>query len=487
MSVTELPHSRARRLLTLFAIQTAICVTLTFAFAMLLTLVGTLDWAEAFWLSDVNWLPWVVLTPLIFWLCREFPLERTRLLISVPVHFAAALVCTIASLWVSTALLTEGRNPFLGLSGPGGGPRGRFMREGMGGGYRPPPDWRQRKAAPNPNAPTLILNDLRPPGGGPRDEFRGPPPGGQRPGGEGSRWPRGDFRQFPRGGDGGRGFGPGGPGGPGGGGGPGGPGDTGFRNNFLSAFNPLSLRGNFGLALYLIIMSGAHALAYYRRVQERDKQALALTAGLTQARLDALRLQLQPHFLFNTLNAISTLVHRDANAADELIGDLSDLLRASLENKDHEVPLAREIELLDRYLAIEQTRLGERLRIVREIDPAASAALVPTFLLQPLAENAIRHGLEPRLAQGTLTISARREGDMLHLAVTDDGVGLGASSNAETARHGIGIANSEERLRTLHQGRARLDLLSPPEGGVRVEVVLPFVTERRTVSPAAPA
>jgi len=254
----------------------------------------------------------------------------------------------------------------------------------------------------------------------------------------------------------------------------------------LSAFNPLSLRGNFGLALYLIVMSGAHALAYYRRVQERDRQALALTASLTQARLDALRLQLQPHFLFNTLNAISTLVHRDAHAADELISDLSDLLRASLENTDHEVPLVREIELLDRYLAIEQTRLGARLRIVREIDPAAAAALVPTFLLQPLAENAIRHGLEPRLAPGTLTISARREGANLRLAVTDDGVGLGAAA-AGTARHGIGLANSEERLRTLHQGRAHLALLSPPAGGVRVEVVLPFITERSVVGAEAPA
>jgi sensor histidine kinase YesM len=179
-------------------------------------------------------------------------------------------------------------------------------------------------------------------------------------------------------------------------------------------------------------------------------------------------------------------VHRDANAADELIGDLSDLLRASLENNDHEVPLAREIELLDRYLAIEQTRLGDRLRIVREIDPAASAALVPTFLLQPLAENAVRHGLEPRLAPGTLTIRARREGDELHLSVTDDGVGLGAAGTA-AARHGIGISNTKERLRTLHHGRAGLALVSLPEGGVRVEVMLPFVTERTVVGAAAPA
>ncbi len=503
MSVSEPSPSRARHALTLFAIQAAIWTALTFAFAILLVVVGPFEWSEALGISALNWILWVALTPIIFWLSRRFPLERDRLVVSIPVHFIAALLCGVASLWwMNTAALGPTRalygNGPGGGGGPGGsGPRnGRFVRD-TNAWRRPPPDWRQRKTSTNTDTPTLTFDEPRQPGpGGPRDEGRsgdmGPPPGGWSKGGDGGRGPGGpkggEFRGFPRGGE-GRGFG-GGPGsGRGGPGGPGGPGSDGgpgpeFRGGYLAAFNPLSLRGNFGLALYLIIMSGAHALAYYRRVQERDRQALALNAGLTQARLDALRLQLQPHFLFNTLNAISTLVHRDVNAADELISDLSDLLRASLENKDHEVPLAREIELLDRYLAIEQTRLGHRLRVVREIDPTASAALVPTFLLQPIAENAIRHGLEPRLAPGTITITARREGDMLHLAVTDDGVGLGKKS-AATTRHGIGLANSEERLRTLHNGKARLELISPPEGGVRVEVVLPFVTERRTMSPAA--
>ena len=364
----------------------AIWAALTFAFAALLVLVGSMGWSDALGVSAVNWIPWVALTPLIFWLAGRFPLERGHLVRSIPVHFVAALLCTIISLTVTT----------------------------------------------------VVFSPVR--------------------GGE--------------------------PGGPGGLGGPDLPGNP--RNLFVGFLGPLGLRGNFDLAIYLIVMTAAHALGYYRRAQERDRQALQLAAGLNQARLDALRLQLQPHFLFNTLNAISTLVHRDANAADELIGDLSDLLRASLENNDHEVPLAREIELLDRYLAIEQTRLGDRLRIVREIDPAASAALVPTFLLQPLAENAVRHGLEPRLAPGTLTIRARREGDELHLSVTDDGVGLGAAGTA-AARHGIGISNTKERLRTLHHGRAGLALVSLPEGGVRVEVMLPFVTERTVVGAAAPA
>ena len=452
MSVSDFPPSRARRPLALFAFQAAIWAALTFAFAALLVLVSPMEWSDALGVSAVNWIPWVALTPLIFWLARRFPLERGRLLRSVPVHIVGALVCTAISLSVTTLVFTSGRGDF------GGGPRGSGRR---------PSEWRQRNdsGAPGEPRPPFVRRDestLSPDLRGPRPrpgDLKGPGP-----------FPRGEFR--------------GGPGSFGRGGGP--PPDALVRNPFFAVAVPLALRGNFDLAIYLIVMTAAHALAYYRRAQDRDRQALVLTAGLNQARLDALRLQLQPHFLFNTLNAISTLVHRDADAADELISDLSDLLRASLENQDHEVPLAREIELLDRYLAIEQTRLGDRLRIVRDIDSAATAALVPTFLLQPLAENAIRHGLEPRAAPGTLTVSARRIGDELHLSVTDDGVGLGPA-DARTARHGIGLANSEERLRTLHAGRARLTLLSPPAGGVCVEVVLPFCTERRDVAAAARA
>lgn len=451
MSVSDFPPSRARRPLALFAFQAAVWAALTFAFAALLVLVTPLAWSDALGVSAVNWIPWVALTPLIFWLARRFPLERGRLLRSVPVHMVGALVCTAISLAVTTLVFTSGRGEF------GGSPRGSGRR---------PAEWRQRNDASAPGEPRPPFVRREEPALPPDLRAARPRPGD--PKGPGP-FPRGEFR-----------------GGPGAFGRSGGlPPDSLARNPFVGFIAPLALRGNFDLAIYLIVITAAHALAYYRRAQDRDRQALVLIAGLNQARLDALRLQLQPHFLFNTLNAISTLVHRDPAAADELIADLSDLLRASLENQDHEVPLAREIELLNRYLAIEQTRLGDRLRIVRDIDPAAAAALVPTFLLQPIAENAIRHGLEPRAAPGTLTVSARRVGDELHLAVTDDGVGLGPA--APTARRGIGLANSEERLRTLHAGRARLTLLSPPAGGVRVEVVLPFGTEPRGVGAAAPA
>ena len=241
--------------------------------------------------------------------------------------------------------------------------------------------------------------------------------------------------------------------------------------SFWPPFGSAIMRINFSAAVYVIIACVAHAAASSRRAKERETQALALAAGLTRAKLDALRLQLQPHFLFNTLNALSALVHRDPRAADELIADLSELLRLSLESSANEVPLRRELEILDRYLAIEQTRLGDRLRVTREIDPAVLEVLVPTFILQPLAENAVRHGIEPRCEPGHVTITARAVGDLLELTVADDGVGLRPA--AAGARRGIGLTNAEERLRTLHGDRARLELRSPETGGVAVVLTLP--------------
>lgn len=461
-----LPASkRLVRPLTFFALQAGLWTTLCFAFAALLVLVGPFEWTSALGISAVNWLPWVALTPVIFWLSRRFPLERGRLLGSVPVHLLAGLACTALCLWISATAFPMGRL--------GGGPQGfRDFRRG--------PEGISRPAAPGATRPSLgeAERSRR------REEFMGRqrPMPGERPEGEtGGEFRRGDpDRRMDRGGPDGRL--PRGPGGPFPGGAPDRPASSSFANelrrDFFGAFGPFALRGNFGLAIYLIVVSAAHALGFYRRAKERDLQAVELQAGLNRAKLDALRLQLQPHFLFNTLNAISTLVHRDARAADELIGDLSDLLRLSLLTTDHEVPLARELELLDRYLAIEQTRLGDRLRIVREIDPAATTALVPTFILQPLAENSIRHGLEPRAGTGTLTVSAKLSSQSLSLSVADDGLGL--ATDQVTARRGIGLANTEARLQTLHGPAAKLELVTPPSGGLRVELTLPLRTANQT-------
>lgn len=417
-------------------------------FAAQLVFTASFAWGDAFRLSALNWLPWLVLTPVVLWLAGRFPFESGRLWRSIPVHLLAC-AASFAFINATTELL--------------------FQRGAAAGLVLPPRDFSPdaiRSGRPE------FLRDARPDffrEGGPdfgRGGPRGFPKGGERREFFPGEYPGGPFPGGPGGPPGGRG-GRGGRGGPGGPGGPRGPmpGRT---------FGTLFSRANLSIPIYLLLVTAAHAGAFYRRAQDRDRQALVLEAGLNQAKLDALRLQLQPHFLFNTLNAISTLVHRDAHAADELIGDLSDLLRLSLLTTDHQVPLARELELLDRYLAIEQTRLGDRLRVVRDIEPAATGALVPTFVLQPLAENAIRHGLEPRSTPGTITISAHREGDTLRLTVADDGVGLAAGQ--VIARRGIGLANTEARLQALHGATAKLELHTPPEGGLRVEITLPFCT-----------
>jgi two-component system, LytTR family, sensor kinase len=228
----------------------------------------------------------------------------------------------------------------------------------------------------------------------------------------------------------------------------------------------------FNLPIYWAVVSVAHTLLFYRRSQERERKALELTAGLARAKLQALRMQLQPHFLFNTLNAISTLVHRDARAADEMLGNLADFLRLTLETADQqEVPLRQELDFLDRYLAIEQVRFGDRLRIEKQIPADTLAAQVPAMILQPLVENSVRHGLEPSRQAGELRITARRDGAVLHLAVHDNGVGISAARNN---REGIGLTNTRSRLRELYGDRATLELRNGAESGLVVELTLPF-------------
>jgi len=244
-------------------------------------------------------------------------------------------------------------------------------------------------------------------------------------------------------------------------------------------------RAKINVPVYWVIVSVVHALTYYRRSQEQERNALGLSASLAQARLQALRTQLQPHFLFNTLNAIAALVHKDARAADDMIGNLSELLRQSLDSSDlQEVPLRKEMEFLDCYLEIEQMRLGERLRVERDIAPDALDAQVPVMILQPLVENAIRHGIEPARAPGVVTVQVRREGDSLLLTVRDNGVGANAGT-ADNGRARIGLANTRARLQELYATSAELVMEPATEGGVSVSVRLPFHTEPMNAKPVA--
>jgi len=249
---------------------------------------------------------------------------------------------------------------------------------------------------------------------------------------------------------------------------------------------PLWMRSQFNLPIYLVIASLAHTFVYFRRAQQRDRRALELEAHLAQARLQALRTQLNPHFLFNTLNAISTLVHTTPLLADDMIGNLSALLRLSLDSaREPEVPLGRELDFLNPYLEIERIRFGARLRIEKEIAPESRAALVPTFMLQPLVENAIRHGIEPQVAPGVVTIKSHRDGDGLCVTISDTGVGLPEIAGAEVQpAEGIGLSNTRARLQSLYPGRHQFRLHNAAGGGCSAEIKLPFHTQ--AVSPTPP-
>ena len=203
--------------------------------------------------------------------------------------------------------------------------------------------------------------------------------------------------------------------------------------------------------------------------RERALQASQLGQLMADLQLSLLRAQIQPHFLFNTLHAISALLRVDPRAAEDMLADLAELLRASFDNPTHETSLRHEIAIVDCYLRIQQRRLGERLTLVRHIDPEVLDAAVPTLVLQSLVENAVVHGLAPVNRPGRLEITARREAEHLLLAVRDDGSGLPAAP-----RQGVGLANARERLRQLYGEAHSFKIGGQPGAGTWVDLRLPF-------------
>lgn len=244
-------------------------------------------------------------------------------------------------------------------------------------------------------------------------------------------------------------------------------------------FGPQAFRGMLDVLVYGGVVSLTHAIALLRRSRQRERRALELEASLSRARLDALRLQINPHFLFNTLNAIASLIHTRPEAADEMIGSLSELLRATLQGAGHhEVPLSQEMEMLRLFMDIERTRFGDRIRFVEDIDPATLKAMVPSLALQPLVENAVRHGLEPRVEHGTVTVRARRDGERLILSVGDDGAGFSSDQDRDGRQGpgGIGLANTRDRLRALYGEEQSLTIERGASGGTVVSINIPFHT-----------
>jgi two-component system, LytTR family, sensor kinase len=226
------------------------------------------------------------------------------------------------------------------------------------------------------------------------------------------------------------------------------------------------------MPVYWALIGLQHAVDYYRQARVREVRSARLEARLMESQLQALQQQLHPHFLFNTLHAISTLVHRDPDKADLMVERLSDLLRITLRKVGvQEVELAEELEYLRAYLDIEQIHFGNRLRIEYRVDAAAMDALVPTLILQPLVENAIRHGLEPMATAGTLTIDAQADGDTLWLRVRDDGAGL---PKTWQRREGVGLTNTRSRIDRLYGEEAALTVRENPGGGVLVDIYIPL-------------
>ncbi|HEV3276719.1 MAG TPA: histidine kinase [Terriglobia bacterium] len=239
--------------------------------------------------------------------------------------------------------------------------------------------------------------------------------------------------------------------------------------------------------MYGAIVIAGQLWDYYNKYRERELRASRLEAQLAQAQLKVLKMQLDPHFLFNTLHSISSLMHEDVEAADDVLARLSDLLRMSLEDVDEqEVTLKREMEFLDGYLAIQQMRFRDRFKVRVHIDPRSLDALVPNMILQPLVENAVRHGIASRSGAGHLDVRSSLENGTLRLEVLDDGPGpaddLGVVDGSGA---GVGLSNTKARLQQLYGDAHRFSLCRPDQGGTLVTLEIPFrLKSEEAASPA---
>lgn len=369
-------------------------------------------WTQALHAAIRDQLPWVLLTPLIFRFAWRYPVDRS--------HWKRAffhlLVCLGVVWGIHAWKLRVDPGPGPHRDAEMGMPEPAFAGQGLGP-HRPPPPPPPR-GGPGSGSPLEEEDNFGhpPPLARPFDRRAhiGPPP---------AAW---DFFHF----------------------------------------------SSVEMPIYLMIISGAHTLLFYRRDQERS-------ASLAQARLEGLKMQLQPHFLFNTLNTIAGLIHEDPKKADALLTSLSDLLRWTLDTSSQLLtPLEHELDFIDRYIAIMRARFEERLNYECEIEEAARHGLIPSHLLQPLVENAVRHGLEPVPEGGTVKVKAWVTGDRLHLSVCDNGAGL---TTPTPLREGVGLTNTRARLREFYDDEATLKISNGT--GVTVEITIPFVNKHEPARP----
>ena len=231
------------------------------------------------------------------------------------------------------------------------------------------------------------------------------------------------------------------------------------------------------LLIAILIVIGAHALLYYQRYQTAQLEQASLKAQLAQAQLRALKMQIHPHFLFNTLHSISSLVLEDPPKANSMIARLGDFLRLTLDHSDRQlVALREETEFARCYLEIEQVRFGERLSVEFKIDPVTFSAEVPHLILQPVVENAIQHAIAPRATPGRIAIAASRHDDSLRLEVSDTGPGI----DRNPAGKGLGLSNVRARLDRIYGSSYSLEMTNGPSQGLTVTLQIPFRSDEST-------
>jgi sensor histidine kinase YesM len=226
---------------------------------------------------------------------------------------------------------------------------------------------------------------------------------------------------------------------------------------------------------YTIIVLAYYAFERYRMAQAEKLAAAELQTKLAQAQLENLRLQLQPHFLFNTLNTISAVMYEDVRAADAMITQLSELLRLTLRaSRTHEIPLSEELEITRLYMELMQKRFENKLRVTYEIDPSLNNSLVPQLVLQPLLENSLRHGMKSGAAAMDLSVSAHRENGSLILQVSDTGAGLDETDPSGVFGRGLGLSNIRDRLAQLYGESQEFTIVNRPTGGAEVTLRVPL-------------
>lgn len=255
---------------------------------------------------------------------------------------------------------------------------------------------------------------------------------------------------------------------------------------FLDAFRPLLVKTwHFNVLLYWVLVAVASAFHYYRKYRDRELHTAELENRLAQARLQALQMQLNPHFLFNSLHSIAALMHKDIEAADTMIARLGELLRAALDSSEfQEVTLRHELEFLRRYLELEQIRFGSRLAVSIDAPVDTLDAQVPNLIMQPLVENAVRHGIEPHSRPGLIGLRAQRTDDELTLEVRDNGAGWNGKGPPPD---GVGLANTRARLRALYGEAHEFSLGTAPGGGLLVRMTIPFRTEENSYEGTSPS